>query len=140
MPMASVDYDTLVANIAQVNVDGPVVRVGWRCPVSGRSMGQSEAAMLADSSVTGRVGANVKRSVASEIIYGSARFLAGLLPGAAGRIFNNAVYTAAADISTKATAGSDVTEASRRAAIVTAFQSVKDQFVWDEQRQKFVAL
>jgi GT2 family glycosyltransferase len=59
--------------------------------------------------------------------------------GAAGRVVNDAVYTAASDINTKATSGSDFTEASRRAAIVAAFDAVKDQFAWDESNRRYVA-
>jgi len=137
--MDPVAYDHLTSNIADVNVQDGLVRVNWKCPATGRAMGHSEAYMTPDASMGARVGASVKRSIASELIYGSARFLADLLPGAAGRVFNNAVYTAANDINTRATSGADFTEASRRAAIVTAFDSVRDTFVWDEQGQRFVA-
>ena len=62
-----------------------------------------------------------------------------MLGGAVGRVVSNAAYTAAGDINSRVTAGSDYTEASRKAAIVTAFESVKPSFVWDELRQGFVA-
>ena len=131
-------YESLVANIVQVEVEGAVVRVHWKCPKTGRAVGPSTANMLADATVAGRVRASVKRSIASEIIYGSARFLAGMVGGAVGRIVNNAVYTAANDLNTKATSGSEYTETSRRAAIVAAFESVRHEFVWDDQSQRFV--
>ena len=83
--------------------------------------------------------ASVKRSVASEVVYGAARFVASLLGGAAGRVVSNAAYTAAGDINSRATAGVDYTEASRQAAIVTAFETVKPSFVWDEPQRRFVA-
>lgn len=136
--MDLIQYDRLVANIANVDVSGAVVRVDWKCPATGRAVAQSTANMTADASMSGRVRGSVKRSIASEIIYGAARFLAGVLPGAAGRILNNAVYTAANDINAKATAGADYTEASRRAAIVAAFDAVKNEFIWDEPHQRFV--
>jgi hypothetical protein len=95
--------------------------------------------MSVDPSLAARVGANVKRSVAQEVIYGAARFVSSLLGGTAGRIVTNAAYTAAADINTKATSGVDYTEASRQAAIVTAFESVRSSVAWDETRRQFVA-
>ena len=137
--MNLVQYETIVPNIAQVNVDGGQVRVSWKCPSTGREVAQSTASMSADPSVTARVQASVQRSVASEIIYGAARFVGSLLGGAAGRVVSNAAYTAAGEINSRATAGSDYTEASRRAAIVTAFESVKASFVWDDQKQRFIA-
>jgi hypothetical protein len=95
--------------------------------------------MSADSSLTSRVGASVKRSIASEVIYGAARVISSLIGGAAGRVISNATYTAAADINTRATSGVDYTEASRQAAIVVAFDAVKSSFTWDDARRQFVA-
>ena len=137
--MNPVDYDTIEPNIARVELDGAQVQVFWKCPATGREIGQSAATMAADASVTSRVQASVKRSIASEVIYGAARIIAGLLGGAAGRVVSNAAYTAAADINTRVTADVDYTEASRQAAIVTAFETVKPSFVWDEQHRRFVA-
>jgi hypothetical protein len=70
---------------------------------------------------------------------GAARMVAGLLGGTAGRVVGNAAYTAAGEINARVTAGSDYTEASRKAAIVTAFESVQPSFVWDDQGQRFIA-
>jgi hypothetical protein len=129
----------ILANIGKVDVNGAQVEVTWKCPVTGHVVGQSTATMSADPSVSGRVLASVKRSVASEVVYGAARFVSSLLGGAAGRVVSNAVYTAAGDINSRATAGVDYTEASRQAAIVAAFETMKPSFVWDEQRRQFVA-
>lgn len=137
--MNPIGYDTILANVAKVDVSGAQVDVTWRCPLSGTVVGTSTAYMAADPSLTGRVLANVKRSVASEVVYGAARFVASLLGGAAGRIVSNATYTAAGDINSRVTAGVDYSEASRQAAIVSAFEPVKPSFVWNEQRRQFVA-
>ena len=137
--MNTVAYETILPNVTKVDVNGAVVKVSWKCPATGREIAQSSANMSSDPSVAGRVQASVQRSIASEVIYGAARMVASLLGGAVGRVVSNAAYTAASDINNKVTAGSGYTEASRKAAIVTAFESVKAQFVWDEQRQKFVA-
>src|SRR6185295_12522800 len=132
-------YDSIVDNIEQVSVDGAVVNVSWKCPASGRLIGSSTASMTADPSLTSRVGASVKRSIASEIIYGIARIVSGLIGGAAGRVISQAVYTAAGDINTRAVANVDYSEASRREAIVLAFESVKSSFEWNDSRRQFVA-
>src|SRR5262245_28609470 len=131
--MNQVGYTTIEPNIGRVEVDGAQVQVFWKCPVTGRDVGESTATMAADASMTNRVQASVKRSIASELIYGAARMLAGVLGGAAGRVVSNAVYTAANDINTRVTANVDYTEESRQAAIVTAFESVRTSFAWDEQ-------
>ena len=137
--MTALHYDTIAPNIAGVEVNNAQVHVRWKCPATGRAVGESSATMAADPSVAGRVQASVKRSVASEILNGAARLIAGLVGGAAGRVVTNAAYTAAADINSKVTAGVDYTEASRQTAIVTAFEAVKGSFVWDDRQQRFVA-
>jgi len=137
--MSAIPYDSIVDNIDQVSVDGAVVNVSWKCPASGRVIGSSTATMAADPSITARVGASVKRSIASELIYGAARIVSGLIGGAAGRVISNAVYTAAGDINTRAVANVDYSEASRREAIALAFESVKSSFEWNDSRRQYVA-
>jgi hypothetical protein len=137
--MNPISYDAIAPNIAQVSVTGAQVQVQWKCPRTGRVVGTSTATMAADPSLAGRVGASVKRNVASEVIYGAARALSGLLGGAAGRVLSNATYTAASDLNAKATSSVDYTEASRQAAIVAAFETVRSSFTWDDGRQQFVS-
>ena len=137
--MDSVGYDTILPNVAKVDVNGNQVQVTWKCPVTGQVVGESTATMTADASVTGRVFASVKRTVASEVIFGVARFVSSLVGGAAGRVVSNAAYTAAGDINSRATEGVDYTEDSRDAAVLAAFETMKPAFIWDEQRRQFVA-
>jgi len=131
-------YDTILPNIAEVKVDGAQVRVRWKCAATGEFVVESQATMAADSGLAGRVQASVQRSIASEVIYGAARMLSGVLGGAIGRVVSNAAYTAANDINARATAGADYTEASRKAAIVAAFESVQASFSWDDQRLRYI--
>jgi hypothetical protein len=138
--MSAISYDSIVDNIEHVSVDGAVVKVSWKCPASGRLIGTSTASMTADQSLTSRMGASVQRSLASEMIYGAARIVSGLIGGAAGRVISNAVYTAAGDINARAVAGADYSEASRRAAIVLAFEAVKSSFEWNDRQRQFVAV
>lgn len=137
--MRPILYETIAPNIGQVTLNGAEVQVTWRDPESGREVGRSTAYMSADTSLTSRVGASVKRSIVSEVVYGLARLIAGRMGGAAGRVIGNATYTAAGDLNTRATANVDYTEASRRAAIISAFESVRANFDWDETRQQFRA-
>jgi len=137
--MDPVGYAAIEPNIARVETDGAQVQVFWKCPATGREIGQSSGTMSADVSLSNQVQASVKRSIASEIIYGAARIISSLLGGAAGRVVSNAAYTAANDINQRVTADVDYTDASRQAAVVTAFEAVKESFVWDDRRQQFVA-
>ena len=137
--MSLVAYDAVAPNVAQVKVEGAQVTVTWKCVASGRTVGESTATMAADASVGNRVKASVKRSVASELIYGAARLIAGALGGAVGRVVSNAAYPAAADLNARAVEGVDYSEASRRAAVVAAFETVRASFAWSEERKGFVA-
>jgi len=137
--MNPIRYEVIAPNIARVDVTGTQVQVTWKDPLTGGQVGQSMGYMAPDPSLGSRVQASVKRNIVYEIVYGIARFIASRLGGTAGRIVSNAAYTAAGDINYKATAGVDYTEASRQAAIVAAFESVRSNFSWDEQRQRFVA-
>jgi hypothetical protein len=137
--MDAIRYDQIEPNIGRVAVSGSQVQVSWKCAVSGRQVGESAAYMTADRSLGTQVGASVKRNIVSEIVYGIARFIGNLLGGVAGRVVSNAAHTAAADVNARATAGVDYSEASRQAAIVNAFDSVKQSFAWDDARRRFVA-
>jgi len=135
----AISYDAIHPNIAEVRVIGASVQVTWKCPETGRRVGESSATMSSDASVGGRVKSSVKRSIVSEISSGAARFLGGLLGGAAGRVARDAAYTAASDLRSKADSALEYSEASRRAAIISTFSSVESLFLWDDRRQRFLA-
>lgn len=137
--MPAIDYDTIAPNVANVSVQGSQVRVSWKDPASGAPMGESSASMSVDASVGGRVQESVKRSVVNEIAAGALRFVSGLLGGGAGRVVTNAAYTASAELQSRALSGAGYTEGSRREAVVHAFASVQNYFVWDEGAQRFVS-
>jgi hypothetical protein len=137
--MDPIRYEAIAQNVGRVEVEGNEVRVVWRCAATGREVGRSSAWMAADPSLGARVGANVKRTIASELIYGAARMLSGVLGGVVGRVVSGAAYTAATDINQKLTADVDYTDASRQAAVVAAFESVKEAFVWDAEGGRFIA-
>jgi hypothetical protein len=137
--MTSIDYGAIEPNVANVQVDGYTVRVTWKCPQTGRMMGESSAVMSVDDSVGGRFSANVKRNIVSEVGSSAARFVGNLLGGAAGRVLRNAAYSASSDLQSKATQNLGYTEASKRAAIASAFQSVEGYFAWNDERRQFEA-
>jgi hypothetical protein len=123
--MSQIEYDTIEPNVANVQVDGSNVRVTWRDPDTGRVVGESSATMSADYSIGGKVQSSVKRSIVSEVSSGAARFLGGLLGGAAGRVVRDAAYTVSSDVQSRASTAAQYTEASKRA--------------WNHEKQRFVA-
>lgn len=137
--MPAIDYDTIAPNVASVSVQGPQVRVTWKDPVSGAPMGESSATMSVDASVGGRVQESVKRSVVNEIASSALRFVSGLVGGSVGRVVTNAAYSASSELQSRALSGAGYTDASRREAVVRAFASVQNYFVWDEGAGRFVS-
>jgi hypothetical protein len=137
--MPTINYATIAPNVANITVQGSQVRIAWKDPVTGAAMGESSATMAADSSVGGRVQESVKRSVVNEIAATIVRFVTSLIGGSAGRVVNNAAYTASSELQSRALSGASYTESSRQAAIVQAFESVRSFFVWDEANGRFVS-
>jgi hypothetical protein len=136
---APVTYERIAASIAAVTVHGAEVRVHWKNPLTGAPMGESSALMSVDMSLAARVKAQAKRSVVQEIAAAFMRALSGALGGSAGRIVRDMAYTASHDLQSRALAGVNYTESTRREAVVRAFAAVQDRFTWDASGRRFVA-
>jgi hypothetical protein len=78
--MNPIRYDAIASNFAEVNVEGGQVQVSWKCPATGKVVGQSTATMSADPALASRVRASVQRSVASELIAHKRRATSALVP------------------------------------------------------------
>lgn len=135
---APVTYERIAASIAAVTVHGAEVRVHWKNPLTGAPMGESSAMMSVDTSLAARVKAQAKRSVVQEIAAAFMRALTGALGGSAGRIVRDMAYTASHDLQTRALAGVNYTESTRREAVVRAFAAVQDRFTWEASSRRFV--
>ncbi len=136
---APVTYERIAASIAAVTVHGADVRVHWKNPLTGAPMGESSALMSVDMSLAARVKAQAKRSVVQEIAAAFMRALSGALGGSAGRIVRDMAYTASHDLQSRALAGVNYTESTRREAVVRAFAAVQERFTWDASSRRFVA-
>lgn len=137
--MPTINYETIAPNIGTVTINGGTVNVSWKDPLTGAPMGESSATMSYDSSLGGQMQSSVKRSVVNEIFYAAIRFVTSLLgSGAAGRVVSNAAYTASSELQSRALQNTGYTKATEREAVTRAFESVRDSFVWDEGKQRFV--
>lgn len=136
---APVTYERIAASIAAVTVHGAQVRVHWKNPLTGAPMGESSAMMTMDTSLAARVKAQAKRSVVQEIAAAFMRALSGALGGSAGRIVRDVAYTASHDLQSRALAGVNYTESTRREAVVRAFAAVQERFTWDASSRRFIA-
>lgn len=136
---APVTYERIAASIAAVTVHGAQVRVHWKNPLTGAPMGESWAMMTVDTSLAAQVKAQAKRSVVQEIAAACMRALSGALGGSAGRIVRDVAYTASHDLQSRALAGVNYTESTRREAVVRAFAAVQERFTWDASSRRFIA-
>ncbi len=132
-------YQHIARNIANVSTDGAQVRVLWKDARTATLAGESVATMTADASMGGRMRATMQRSIVQEIASAIMRAISGVLgSGAAGRVVRDVAYSASYDLQSRAVAGSEFTEDSRRDAVVRAFADVRANFVWDAQSNAFV--
>lgn len=132
-------YEHIARNVASVSTEGAQVRVLWKDARTATLAGESVATMTADASMGGRMRATMQRSIVQEIAASIMRAISGVLGGgAAGRVVRDVAYSASYDLQSRAVAGAEFTEDSRRDAVLRAFADVRANFVWDAQANAFV--
>jgi tellurite resistance protein len=122
--------------IAQSTPDGSTMRVTFRCPVSGTTV-EASAAMQVSDDLASKAKAGAKRGLMWSLrgaVAGAARQAMG--GGMAGSMASGATYGATSKV------GSSVTysDEQKKAAMVQAFESVRNQFAWDAANNRFVSL
>jgi hypothetical protein len=137
--MGKITYDMIEPNVAETEVNGANVAVTWKCPVSGKIVGKTEAQMQATTSATRSISQAAQRTLLESAVQGFVSFISRTFGGLAGQVAGSAAMPA------KASAFQQVgrpvyTKASENQAAVTAFELVKDKFRWDENRELFVAV
>ncbi len=133
--MSSVNYDTIFPLIAQANPDGASMRVTFRCPVSGATF-ESSAGIQASDDLASKAKAGAKRSALWSLrsaVAGAARRALG--GGIGGSLASGAAYGATSGVGNQRS----YSEEEKKAAIAQAFESVRDQFVWDTPNNRFIS-
>ena len=136
--MPNVDYDTIEPNIAEVDVAGANVSVKWKCPVSGRVVCESNAAMKPTASTTANASRSVKRTVLNEMIMGFNKFIKSMFGSSAGKV-SAAATAALRQGAEKQISKPTFNTATEHEAVVNAFRQVEKKFKWDEDRELFIA-
>ena len=136
--MPNVNYDNIEPNIAEVDVDGATVSVKWKCPVSGRVVCESSAAMTPIASTSKKATSMAKKALLYEGLAALNRFISHTFGGVAGKMATSA--SVALRQGGEQTIGRPTyNTASEHAAVVNAFRQVEKKFKWDEDRELFVA-
>ena len=137
--MPKVQYDTIEPNVADIDVQADQVEVTWKCPVSGKVVGNSVARMKNDAGAA----SNITKQVASSAVL---NVVGSLLPQAM-RLFGplGGQVAATALNETGNVVRGQVTKTrysaqAEHAAIVEAFEQVREKlFVWNDDRELYVA-
>jgi hypothetical protein len=136
--MPNTTFDMIEPNVAESDVNGGKLVVTWKCPVTGKIVGKSEAQMSADASTGRAMSAAAQRSLVDAAIQGLLAFISSTFGGLAGKVAVSA--SAPARGGALQHIGRPVYgKASQNAAALVAFEAVKDKFRWDENRELFVA-
>ena len=133
--MSQITYEMIQPLIASSNQQGSAMHVVFRCPVSGQTV-ESRGALQAANTVGNRVTKSAKRSMLYSLRNALSRALRSTLGyGIAGQVASDAARGA------MNTSGSNVSysDSDRQAAMVRAFQSVANQFVWDSQNSRYIS-
>ena len=137
--MPTVRYDMIEPNVAATDVDGENLTITWKCPVSGKVVGKSQAMMQPANSTTRSMAQATQRSLLESGIQALIAFINSTFGGVAGNVASAASYPARTGAMQQI--GRPVySRASENDAAVQAFEQVKDKFRWDENRELFVAV
>lgn len=136
--MSNVNYDNIEPNIAEVDVNGANVSVKWKCPVSGKVVCESSAAMTPAASTTKKATNMAKKALLYEALGALNRFISKTFGGTAGKMAASA-SVALRQGGEKAIGTPTFTTATEHAAVVNAFRQVEKRFKWDEDRELFVS-
>ena len=74
--MPHVNYDNIEPNIAEVDIEGATVNVKWKCPVSGRVVGESSAGMSPVATTAKKATNAAKKALLFEALGALNRFIA----------------------------------------------------------------
>ena len=135
--MSQITYQTIQPLVASAEQQGSSMRVSFRCPVTGQVI-EASGALQRSNTMGDRVAESAKRSV----MYGLRNALTRSIRRALGYgIVSNVVADAARGAASgSGQASQDYSDDEKQAAIVRAFESVSNQFVWDGANNRFVSV
>ena len=84
--MSNLNYDNIEPNIAEVDVNGATVNVKWKCPVSGRVVCESSAAMTPIATTSKKATNAAKKALLYEALGALNRFISHTFGGTAGKM------------------------------------------------------
>jgi tellurite resistance protein len=136
--MSRPTWDNVSPLVAEARPSGRSVQVTFRCPVSGTTV-SARANAAATAGLADKAGKVVKRSLLWSLRGAVSSLVRGIFGyGILGRLAGDLAYSAVSEV-TRETGGHDLSESERRNAILAAFETVRNRFVWDRERGAWVS-
>ena len=131
-----INYDDIYRNIADSSVEGNTIRVSWKCPVSEEIVAESSAQIKADNSLQGNMYQELTRGIVQQTKGWFASLATSVLGGQAGNTVRRMGTTLANHVGKQQKYGS---EEAQKAAIVSAFEKVKEKFEYSDEYMFYTA-
>ena len=130
-----VQYDDIYRNIAKTDVQGDIVSVTWKCPISEETIAESNARMVAKKDL----GSNLKSELTRGAVQGAkswfAKLATSILGGAAGHAIRRMGTQVADHVQKAQKYGAE----EQKEAIVKAWDKVKEKFEYSQDCMVYVA-
>jgi hypothetical protein len=130
-----IKYDDIYRNIAKSTVEGATIRVSGKCPISEEIIAESSAHMVADKSLKTNMYKELTRGLLQTTKGWFASLATSVLGGQAGNTVRRLGTTMANHVGKQQSYGEDI----QKAAILEAFDKVKDKFEYSEEYMFYAA-
>lgn len=133
--MSQITYDMIEPLIASSNESGSSMHVVFRCPVSAQTV-EARGLLQAANTLGNRAAESAKRSVLHGLRNALSRSIRRAFGyGLAGQVATDVTRGA---VSSSGGSGASYSDTDRKQAIVRAFESVSNQFVWDSANSRYI--
>jgi hypothetical protein len=131
-------YENVHPLVQSVDVGGRTISVRFACPVSGETI-DARHSVPRDSSVGGRVSSQVKRNLMWSLQSAVASAIRSTMGhNMAGRVASDVARSAMSGLQ-QHTSAQTLSSREQSEGVLAAFMSVQSRFVWDPQRQCWIA-
>jgi tellurite resistance protein len=132
--MSQITYDMIEPLIASSNESGSSMQVVFRCPVAGQTV-EARGHLQATKTMGGRAADSAKRSVVYSLRTALSRSIRRAFGyGIAGQVVSDVARGSTSSSASQAS----YSDSDRKQAMVRAFESVSNQFVWDSANNRYI--
>jgi len=130
-----VQYDDIYRNIAKTEIQGDVITVTWKCPISDETVAESNARMVAKKGLQSDLKSELTRGAIQTAKYWFASLATQMLGHGAGCTIQRMGTTVADHVQKAQRFGVE----EQKEAILKAWDKIKDQFEYSQDCMVWVA-